>query len=172
MTNTIDRRVTADLEDEVVLFLIGMRINRPWKVWQWWPMFNAMRRMLNRLEQEPALGLLEAKSYAAPPDVMVVQYWESFDKLEAWARDPGLPHQPAWKAYKQAVGGTGDAGIWHETYVVKPGMTESVYENMPPHGLGAAVELTDATGPRLTAALRMRRREDDEPPVPPDKGQS
>lgn len=165
MTTTIDRRVTADLDEEIVLFLIGMRINRPWKIRQWWPMFTAMRRMLKRLEQEPALGLLEAKGYAALPDLMVVQYWESFDKLEAWARDPDLPHHPAWKAYKQAVAGTGDAGIWHETYVVRPGTAESVYENMPSHGLGAAVGLTEATGPRLTAALRMQRREEDEPPI-------
>lgn len=42
-------RYTADLTDlgdEVVVFLIGMRVNRPWMVAQWWPVFTAMPKML------------------------------------------------------------------------------------------------------------------------------
>jgi hypothetical protein len=38
-------RFTADigsLGDEVIVFLIGMRINKPWKVRAWWPIFVAM----------------------------------------------------------------------------------------------------------------------------------
>jgi len=32
-------RMTADLDGEFVVLLIGMRINKPWKVHKWWPVF-------------------------------------------------------------------------------------------------------------------------------------
>ncbi|TDJ39578.1 MAG: DUF4188 domain-containing protein [Gammaproteobacteria bacterium] len=37
----VTERVTANVtEDEFVIFLIGMRINKLWKVHQWWPVSN------------------------------------------------------------------------------------------------------------------------------------
>ena len=54
-------RFTADvsaLGDEAVVFLIGMRINKPWKVGIWWPVFVAMPKMLNYLAKQPDKGLL------------------------------------------------------------------------------------------------------------------
>ena len=42
----ITRRMTADIDGEVVLFLIGMRINKLWKIHKWRPVANAMKRML------------------------------------------------------------------------------------------------------------------------------
>ena len=50
---------------------------------------------------------------------------------------------PAWQAFNRAVGSNGDVGIWHETYVVRPGAYETVYNNMPPWGLGAAGRLVE-----------------------------
>ena len=41
------------LDSDVVLFLIGMRFNRPWKIWRWWQVFIAMPRMLQRLKGVP-----------------------------------------------------------------------------------------------------------------------
>jgi hypothetical protein len=52
-------RFTADvssLEDEAVVFLTGMRINKPWKVSVWWPVFAAMPKMLNYLAKQPDKG--------------------------------------------------------------------------------------------------------------------
>ena len=49
-------RLTADassLGDEVIVFLIGMRINKPWKVRVWWPVFVAMPKMLKYLCSTP-----------------------------------------------------------------------------------------------------------------------
>ena len=54
------------------------------------------------------------------------------------------------------VGSNGDVGIWHETYVVKQGGYETVYNNMPPHGLGRAGKLVDAVGGRQVARTRMK----------------
>jgi hypothetical protein len=45
-------RYTAEMPDDFVVFLIGMRLNRPWKVHKWFPVFLAMPRML----RWPALG--------------------------------------------------------------------------------------------------------------------
>ena len=48
----------TDAGDELVVFLIGMRANKPWKVAQWWPVFTAMPTMLRYLQQHPEKGLL------------------------------------------------------------------------------------------------------------------
>lgn len=37
--------MTADMEGEFVVFLIGMRINKWWKLRSWLPVFFAMPRM-------------------------------------------------------------------------------------------------------------------------------
>jgi len=50
-------RFTAKLDDEFVVFLIGMRINRPWKVREWLPVAVAMPKMLRWLDQHPEAGL-------------------------------------------------------------------------------------------------------------------
>lgn len=46
------------MPDGVVMFLIGMRINRPLEVHRWGPVFVAMPRMLRWLDQHPEAGLL------------------------------------------------------------------------------------------------------------------
>ena len=35
MSNVIPQRMAAKVEGDFVLFLIGLRINKPWKVWKW-----------------------------------------------------------------------------------------------------------------------------------------
>jgi hypothetical protein len=87
---------------------------------------------------------------------MVVQYWRSFEHLEAYARNADAAHLPAWRAFNKAVGSNGDVGIWHETYRVAPGAHESVYNNMPRYGLGLAGEVVDAVGARKEARQRMK----------------
>ena len=39
----IKERVCAEIEGDFVVFLIGMRINKLWKVWQWLPVVAACR---------------------------------------------------------------------------------------------------------------------------------
>jgi heme-degrading monooxygenase HmoA len=114
-------------EDEVVLFLIGARIHRWRKVRSWFPTFVAMPRMLVQLAKNPDLGLLHAKTYRAGRDVIVVQYWRSVEDLGRFAKDPALAHAPAWAAFNRVAAGTGDIGIWHETYRVPTDHTETRY---------------------------------------------
>ncbi|MFB6255318.1 MAG: monooxygenase family protein [Haloplanus sp.] len=42
MPGIVPERVTAEVEGDLVVFLIGMRINSLWKVHRWLPVFLAM----------------------------------------------------------------------------------------------------------------------------------
>lgn len=72
----------------------------------------------------------------------VVQYWDSKEKLFAYASARDGQHRPAWAEFNRRLrAGKGKVGFWHETYVVPAGSYESVYINMPAFGLGAATEV-------------------------------
>jgi hypothetical protein len=144
-------RMTAELEGDFVVFVIGMRINKPWKVAKWLPVALAMPRMLKELEAQPDSGFLGA----IRGGLLTVQYWRSFEALEAYARDRAGAHWPAWGAFNRRMRGSrGDVGIWHETYLVRNGAYETLYSGMPRYGLGAAGRLVPAAGPRETARGR------------------
>jgi fumigallin biosynthesis monooxygenase-like protein len=131
-------RMTADIDGDFVVFLIGMRINRPWKLHKWVPVFRAMVPMLRTLHTRKELGLLATHTWVGPHGPMLVQYWRTVEQLEAFARDATLPHHPAWRRFNRQVGFDGDVGIWHETFQVRAGEYETVYGNMPRFGLAAA----------------------------------
>lgn len=71
-------RYTTEIPHDFVVFLIGMRLNRPWKVHKWFPVFLAMPRMLRWLDQHPEAGLLQWH-HAWVNGPAVVQYWRSFE---------------------------------------------------------------------------------------------
>jgi hypothetical protein len=153
MAGIIDARMAAVMEGEFVVFLIGMRINKPWKVHKWLPVFLAMPKMIKELRARPESGFL---GYSGLGKIMV-QYWRSFEHLEAYARDHNRLHWPAWVDFNKKIGKSrGDVGIWHETYLIKPGQYEAVYSGMPPYGLGKAGKLVPASGLRDAAAGRVR----------------
>ena len=156
MSAIIDKRVCAEIEGPFVLFLIGIRLNRWWKFWQWLPVFRAMPRMLIELGRNPDLGLLHARSHIGFPGTMVVQYWRSYEALEAYASARDKAHLPAWAAFNTAIGTNGDVGIWHETYLIDPGKYENVYGNMPPWGMGVAGAIHPASGARARAMGRLK----------------
>jgi hypothetical protein len=147
-------RLTAALDGEFVVFLIGMRINHPLKVHKWWPVASAMPKMITELYRKPELGFLHAESWFSRT-IIVVQYWRSMDQLMAYATSKTSEHLPAWQAFNRSVGTDGSVGIWHETYAVSPGGHESVYVNMPAFGLGRAGTLHPASGGRQSAAGRL-----------------
>src|SRR4051794_28066976 len=72
----------ADVDaDEVVLFVIGMRINRWRRGRSWWPVFTAMPRTLAHVARHPEYGLLGARSYWSGRVLMVVQVWRDAEVL-------------------------------------------------------------------------------------------
>jgi hypothetical protein len=162
-------RFTADvssLGDDVTVFLIGMRINKPWKVRAWWPVFVAMPKMLQYLAQHPEKGLLGYQQ-AFLPSPIIVQYWRSFEDLARFARDRDDPHLEPWRQFNRRIGDSGDVGIWHETYRVRTADIESIYGNMPPHGLAAATAAVPIGRGRDSAAARIGATPTDDPALPP-----
>jgi hypothetical protein len=139
-TKLIPGRRTAAAEGDIVVFLIGMRINHFRAPRSWWPVFTAMPRMLRELSENKSSGLLGYRLLLGGPRIVyVLQYWESQEKLLAYASDQDRRHRPAWAAFNRyARAGKGHVGIWHETYVVPAGSYECIYSDMPAFGLGAA----------------------------------
>ena len=154
MAQVIPSKMTAEIDGDFVVFLIGMRINKPWKIHKWLPVFLAMPRMLKELDGHPESGFLGSIGGIG----VIVQYWRSFDQLEAYARSKDHEHWPAWVDFNKRVGNSrGDVGIWHETYHVHAGDYETVYSGMPPFGLGKAGKLVPASGARESARERFAR---------------
>jgi hypothetical protein len=147
--------MTARIDGEIVVFLIGMRINRFWKLHKWLPVARAMPRMIAELAAAPQHGFLGAEQWLGNPTIML-QYWRSFEALERYAKNRSAQHLPAWAAFNHAVGSGGDVGIWHETYRVRPGDYECIYNNMPLFGLARATAAVPASGRFESAEGRMR----------------
>ncbi len=136
--------MTVEIDGDFVVFLIGARINNKLQVARSLVDLGGrrgMKHMLDYLVAHPEKGLL-AYEMGIPT---IVQYWRSFEHLEAFAKDKDDPHLDVWRRYWRRVGRTGRTGIWHETYLVKDGQYEAVYGNMPAHGLGKAGRLVPAS---------------------------
>jgi hypothetical protein len=165
---TIQRgRWTAQVDEPMVVFLIGMRVNKLRKVRQWWWVTQAMPRMLRGLAAVPELGLLHQESFIRGRVSLMVQYWQSFEHLERFARDADQPHLEAWRRFNRQIRDSGDVGIWHETYQVAPGGIEAIYGNMPLFGLAAATASVPVGRVGQTAGHRLHADRDDVAPVQP-----
>ena len=57
------RRMTSRIDGKFVVFMIGMRINHPWRPDRWLPTALAMPRMVRELAAHPELGCLGAESW-------------------------------------------------------------------------------------------------------------
>lgn len=156
MAATINQRMTVEFEGDFVVFLIGMRINRFWKIHKWLPVAKAMPKMLKELSQNKESGFLGFQMSGGIPPV-IIQYWKSFEHLEAYAKDREGLHYPAWKEFNLKVKSNGDVGIWHETFKVKSGEYECVYNNMPKFGFGKVGNLIPAVGRKESAAQRISK---------------
>jgi hypothetical protein len=92
MAEVFADRYTVRVEKPVVLFLIGMRFNNLLAVQKWLPVTLAMSRVLAELATRPEAGPLFHRRYISGRVLLVQQYWESFDKLLAYAHDRSGQH--------------------------------------------------------------------------------
>ena len=153
-SSVVGERVSAAIDGDFVVFIIGMRINKWWKPSSFLQPLTAMRPMLMELKAAgPESGLLH---FERPGRFTFIQYWRSFEHLEAYARNPDQKHWPAWVEFNRRFKGRrDDVGIWHETYLVKAGQYEAIYSGVPPSGLAVAgrhasvVEASDSARKRL-----------------------
>ena len=163
MAKIMKGRYAAQTDEPFVVFIIGMRINKFLEFKKWLSVARAMGPMIEVLNKNPQKGYLGGQSFLYWPGVALVQYWRSFEDLENFARSPQEPHLSAWKAFHKKISGDGSVGIWHETYMVQPGQSEAIYDNMPIFGLADATKHVKAVGGKHTA--RRRLGGDNEPPV-------
>jgi hypothetical protein len=130
-------RFSAEIDGDFVVLLIGPRFNKPWLLPKILGDLGGRRRgmkaMLDELVAHPEKGLLGYRM-GFPT---IVQYWRSFEHLEAFARDPGDLHRPTWLEYFRRDP-KGRTGFWHETFLVRAGEYEAIYDDVPVAGLAAA----------------------------------
>jgi Domain of unknown function (DUF4188) len=158
MAKVISSRMTHDYDGDLVVFLIGMRINKPWRPDLWLPVFNAMPGMLAELSKDKDSGLLGYRLTIGAGGPLVVQYWSSHEKLYAYASERNAAHRPAWAAFnRRARKAPGTVGIWHETYLVE--RAETIYAGMPVSGLAAATSAVPVARRGETAAERLGARQ-------------
>ena len=155
MAQIAGRRMRAEIDGDFVVFLIGARFNSKRQLARSFLDVGGRRgmaHMLQYLMAHPEKGLLGFQQLGL---VNIVQYWRSFEHLEAFARDEDDPHLAVWRTYWKRVGASGRTGIWHETYLVRAGEYEGIYGNMPPFGLGKAARLVPASE-SSSARTRLR----------------
>jgi hypothetical protein len=130
-------RYSAEIDGDFVVLLIGPRFNKPWlfakSLADLGGRRRGMRAMLDELVARPEKGLLGYRM-GFPT---IVQYWRSFEHLEAFARDPEDLHRPTWLEYFRRDP-QGRTGFWHESYLVRAGEYEAIYNDLPVAGLAAA----------------------------------
>ena len=135
----IPGRQNAIPRKSYALFLIGMRINNLFALSKWGPVAMAMPRMQAELRRKPEAGLLWQRNFLSGRIALSLQYWDSMEKLFAYAHDRDGQHFPAWAAFNRKLKDNKAVGIWHETYLVTPENAENIYSNMPAFGLGGAI---------------------------------
>lgn len=155
ITNVVNSRMTHEHDGALVVFLIGMRINSWWQVHRWWPVLTAMPPLLRELSQDPGSGMLGYRAAVGEAGPFVVMYWDSHEKLYAYAGAPDARHRPAWARFnRRSRSAPGVVGIWHETFEVST--AESIYVDMPPRGLAAATSMVPVGRRGDRAADRLR----------------
>ncbi|WP_138758942.1 monooxygenase family protein [Modestobacter altitudinis] len=159
-------RYGAEIDGDFVVFLIGARLNKPQhllaSVRDLGGRRRGMQAMLAALVADPEKGLLGYRM-GFP---VIVQYWRSFEHLEAFARDPGDLHRPTWLEWFRRDP-KGRTGIWHETFLVRAGEYEAIYDSVPESGLAVAGRVVPLAGSTSARARLRRTAAAEQVPVPP-----
>ena len=116
MAKVNNQRMTVEIEGDFVVFLIGMRINKPWKIHKWLPVFAGDAADAARSWRKAGVGVsrLSAVSRRDRAVLAVVRAPRSATRAIA-TRCTG---RRGWRSTRSVRRGAGDVGIWHETYRV------------------------------------------------------
>lgn len=96
-------RMTARPEGDIVVFLIGMLIKKPWVVHKWLPVASGMLKMLGDLYRQVEEGVLSHEMWSSRT-ILVVQYWKNVGLLMDYATAKTARHVAAWQRFRRAVG--------------------------------------------------------------------
>lgn len=147
-------RHTVLPNQSVTVFLIGLRVNKWYKVHKWLPILLAMPPMLNELTKDKSLGCLSYEMLFKYRGVMVIQYWQSNEKVLSYSKMP--KHLKAWRRFMKGLKQNDAVGFYHETYNVNSNQYENIYINMPDFGLGKAHNNQKVTNTTHTAKQRLK----------------
>jgi hypothetical protein len=132
------QRCTAEIDGDFGVFRIGTGVNRFRKLHKWLPVAAAMPRMRAELARAPQRGLSHARTHSDFQTSWSCNIGAAL-RIFAARRPIATSHtfRPGRPSTRPSQA-NGDVGIWNETYLVRAGGYESVYNNMPPFGLGIA----------------------------------
>ncbi|WP_130858812.1 DUF4188 domain-containing protein [Gracilibacillus phocaeensis] len=148
-------RYTVENDQDIIVFIIGMRINKRYAIHKWGPVFSAMPGMIKELyENQEKLGFLSVETYFGLRTTLMVQYWRSTEDLLSYAK--GEKHVTAWRNFNKKMADNDAVGFYHETYQIKSGHYESIYRNMPKFGLGKAIRHIPAGSQHHSARKRLQ----------------
>ena len=152
-------RLVATLPEsltELCLIRLGLMVLKP----SGWPFMLKMGRGIEAAGKQPEAvsgGLLHSeRMFVSLRHVVILQYWASFDQLEAWSHRE--PHAEWWRRANARMRTRGDFGIYHESYLVPRSRIESIYLNCPPVGLATFGATGPAEGTMTTSRDRLGRR--------------
>ncbi len=161
-------RVTHAYDGPLAVFLIGLRVHKPWRLSVVRSAAAAMPRMVAELEANKAaaergevehLGYLGSRSTVHLTGTTMIQWWRSVEDVYAYANAPAHAHRPAWlDFYRAARRDPSAVTIWHETYRVEPQGSESVYAGPRPFGLADLAGTVPVGRRGETARERIGRR--------------
>ena len=149
-------RIAAQSDEPIVVFLLGARINKIRAFKQWLPVIKASGTMMQTLYKYPEKGFLGGEDFYRWREVVMIQYWKSYEDLERFARNPSEPHLKPWQAFHKMANSEG-VGIWHETYEIPAHGFEAIYANMPLLGLAKVTNHIPAVGSMSSSRRRMQK---------------
>jgi hypothetical protein len=124
------------------------------------PYASKLRKAIERSSIEAKAsgsGLLDSERFLIKWNHFgFLQYWRSFEALEAWSHQP--PHSTWWREALERMRTRGDFGIYHESYLIPRANVEAIYLDCPPVGISRFGEIGEAVGTSTTSRDRLGRR--------------
>lgn len=152
-------RMIADIGGEFLVFIIELHVHKLWQFWRWYPVVQAMTKMLIELLENKEYGLLNYEYRFSFNRQFIVMYWRSYEHMHDWSLNKDATHMEGWRMLNKLMQEHPDLlGFWHESYVVS--QYESFYRNVPEVGLGRAGNLVPLKGGMKTGAARLREARD------------
>lgn len=122
---------------------------------------RSLARVVDReaeVARRDGAGLLHSERFAfGMRHHGVLQYWRSFEALDAWSHRP--PHSEWWRTAVDRMRRKRDFGIYHESYLVPRAQVESIYLDCPaPVGLATFGDPGEPVGPQTNSRGRLGRQ--------------
>lgn len=136
--------VTAKLKEPLCVFLVGMQ-GRSWRsAWKLPFIGRRMMKMQSELLANPGSGFLWGQNFSSrnPMTTLFLSYWKSKQDIFHFVSSNEYSHMQSVGEYYSRFKKDPNIGIWHETYEIQPGHTESLYHHMAPFGLSAILPVS------------------------------